>query len=104
MAWRAKREIAIVNASSGLIPTLNHIKQKTKMPLVNVHVIENVFTPAQKKEIITKLTDAMVAIEGEAFRSVTWVKIEEVKEGDWGIGGRPLHLADVQRMKQKAGS
>ena len=70
------------------------------MPLVNVHVIENVFTPEQKKQIITKLTDAMVSIEGEAFRPVTWVKIEEVKEGSWGIGGHPLTLADVERMKR----
>ncbi len=70
------------------------------MPLVNVHVIENVFTPEQKKQIITKLTDAMVSIEGEAFRPVTWVKIEEVKEGHWGIGGHALFLADVEKMKK----
>lgn len=70
------------------------------MPLVNVHVIENVFTAEQKKQIITKLTDAMVSIEGEAFRPVTWVKIEEVKEGNWGIGGHPLFLADVEKMKK----
>ena len=30
------------------------------MPLIQVKLIENVFTKAQKKEIITKLTDAMV--------------------------------------------
>jgi 4-oxalocrotonate tautomerase len=72
------------------------------MPLVNVQVIENVFTPEQKKQIIEKVTDAMVSIEGEALRGVTWVKIDEVKEGNWGIGGHALHAADVQRMK-KAG-
>ncbi len=70
------------------------------MPLINVQVIENVFTPEQKKQIITKLTDAMVAIEGEPFRKVTWVKIDEVKEGNWGIGGQPLHLADVERIRR----
>ena len=70
------------------------------MPFVNVQVIENVFTPEQKKRIITDVTNAMVAIEGEAFRPVTWVKIEEVKEGNWGIAGQPLYLADVQRMKR----
>jgi len=74
------------------------------MPLINVHVIENVFTPEQKKAIIARLTDAMVAIEGEAFRPVTWVKIEEVKEGNWGIGGRPLHASDVERMKNNGGT
>jgi 4-oxalocrotonate tautomerase len=69
------------------------------MPFVDVQVIENVFTPEQKKLIITKLTDAMVSIEGEAFRPVTWVKINEVKEGHWGIGGHPLTLDDIQRMR-----
>ena len=69
------------------------------MPLINVQIIENVFTPAQKKEIIEKLTNTMVSIEGEALRQVTWVKIEEIKEGNWGIGGHPLHAADVRRMQ-----
>jgi 4-oxalocrotonate tautomerase len=73
------------------------------MPLINVELIENVFTPEQKQQIITKLTDAMLTIEGEALRSVTWVKISEVKEGHWGIGGRALHARDVHRM-QKAGA
>ena len=70
------------------------------MPLINVQVIENVFTPEQKKQIITKLTDAMVSIEGEPFLKVTWVKIDEVKEGNWGIGGQQLYLADVERIRQ----
>lgn len=69
------------------------------MPLVTVHVIENVFTPEQKKEIITKVTNTMTSIEGEALREVTWVKIEEVKEGNWGIGGQTLTAADVHRMQ-----
>ena len=73
------------------------------MPLVNVQVIENVFTLKQKQEIIEKITDAMVAIEGEALREVTWVKIDEVKEGNWGIGGRALRASDVLRM-QKSGT
>lgn len=41
----------------------------------------------------------MVAIEGESFRSVTWVKINEVREGLWGIGGQPLTLKAVAKMK-----
>ncbi len=60
------------------------------MPLIQVKMIEEVFTPAQKKEIITKLTDAMVAIEGENMRPVTVVILEDVRSGDWGIGGRAL--------------
>ena len=68
------------------------------MPLLQVKVIEGVFTEAQKHEIVRKLTDAMVSIEGEAMRSVTWVIVEEVKSGDWGIGGTPLTTADVKAL------
>jgi 4-oxalocrotonate tautomerase len=73
------------------------------MPLINVQLIENVFSPQQKQQIITDLTEAMVAIEGEALRQVTWVKIEEVQEGQWAIGGQPLRAADVHAM-QRAGA
>lgn len=68
------------------------------MPFITVRVIENVFTPEQKHAIIANLTDAMVAIEGEAMRGVTWCVVEEVKSGSWGIGGQPLTTADVQAM------
>jgi 4-oxalocrotonate tautomerase len=68
------------------------------MPLVNVRLIEGVFTPTQKQEMIRKLTDAMVAIEGENMRSVTSVIIDEVKSGDWGIGGQPLTTNDVKAL------
>ena len=60
------------------------------MPLIQVKCIEDVFTPAQKKQMIAKLTDAMVAIEGENMRSVTWVTIEDVRTGEWGMGGQAV--------------
>lgn len=72
------------------------------MPLVNVKLIEGVFTDAQKARIISDLTDAMVRIEGENLRPVTWVVIEEVAGGNWAIGGRPLAAADVLGMAQGA--
>ena len=40
----------------------------------------------------------MVEIEGEALRGVTWVTIQEVRSGDWGIGGQPLTTAAVKTM------
>jgi len=70
------------------------------MPLINVKLIEDVFTPEQKVQIIEKLTDAMVEIEGENMRGVTWVFIEDVKPGDWGIGGQRLKAADVHRLQR----
>jgi 4-oxalocrotonate tautomerase len=68
------------------------------MPLVNVKLIEGVFTSTQKQEMIRKLTDTMVAIEGENLRPVTWVVIEEVKSGDWGVGGDPLTTQGVMEL------
>lgn len=70
------------------------------MPLIEVHVIKDVFTPAQKAEIVEKLTDAMVGVEGEALRGVTWVKIHEVASGDWAIGGKPLTAQAVRGMAE----
>jgi len=68
------------------------------MPLIQVRVIKDVFTKEQKGQIINKLTDAMVAIEGEAMRGVTWCLVEEVESGDWGIAGKPLTTADVHAL------
>lgn len=68
------------------------------MPLINVKVIEGVFSADQKTQIIRNLTNAMVEIEGEGMRGVTWTVIEEVRSGDWGIGGKPLASADVRAL------
>ena len=68
------------------------------MPLVTIDVIKDVFTPEQKKSMIEKVTDAMVAVEGDAMRPVTWVKINEIEQGDWAIGGKCLNAAGVHVM------
>ena len=68
------------------------------MPLVNVKVIEGVFTDSQKRDMVKKLTDAMVEIEGENMRKVTWVVVEEVRSGEWGIGGTPITTEDVKAL------
>lgn len=60
------------------------------MPLVTINVIENIFSEEQKRQMIEKITDAMVSIEGEAMRGITWVLIEEVRENHWGVGGKSL--------------
>ena len=68
------------------------------MPLIQVKLIEGVFSASQKADIVRKLTDTMVSIEGENLRPVTWVVVEEIKGGDWGIGGNPLTAADVKAL------
>ncbi len=68
------------------------------MPLVNVKVIEGVFSQEQKQEMIRRMTDVLVDLEGEYMRPVTVVVIDEVKSGDWGIGGKAVTCADVKAM------
>ena len=70
------------------------------MPLVDVQLIEGVFNTAQKQDMIRKITDAMVEIEGEAMRGVTWVRVHEIASGNWGIGGKGLTTADVKALQR----
>jgi 4-oxalocrotonate tautomerase len=83
-----------------MLPSLSRGEHQgeNQMPLIEVHVIENVFNAEQKRQMISKLTDAMVSIEGEAMRGVTWVKISEVASGDWGIGGQSLTTEAVKDL------
>ena len=71
------------------------------MPLVDIHLIEGVFDKKQKQEMIKKITDAMVEIEGEAMRGITWVRLHEVESGQWGVGGQALTTADVKALQGK---
>lgn len=70
------------------------------MPLIQVKLIEGVFTASQKQEVIERLTDAMVEIEGETMRERTWCVIEEVASGAWGIGGNPLTTDDIRALQR----
>lgn len=68
------------------------------MPLIQVKVIEGVFTPPQKQEILERLTETMVEIEGENLRQATVAVLEEVKSGDWAIGGQTLTTDDAKAL------
>lgn len=70
------------------------------MPLVTIDLIKDVFTPAQKREIIELITEAMVTVEGEAMRPFTWVRIMEVNQSEWGVGGKLLDAAAVHALQR----
>jgi 4-oxalocrotonate tautomerase len=72
------------------------------MPLVTVDVIKDVFSTQEKATILEKITEVMVAIEGEALRSVTWVRIREFEQGDWAVGGQRLNAQAIHQMQGKA--
>jgi 4-oxalocrotonate tautomerase len=68
------------------------------MPLVQIKVIAGVFSADQKRQIVEGVTEALVAVEGESMRGITWVIVDEVGSGDWGVGGRTLSTEDVKAM------
>jgi 4-oxalocrotonate tautomerase len=68
------------------------------MPLVDIQLIRGVFSPAQKKTMIENVTEAVIAVEGEAMRAVTWVRVQEYESGEWAIGGQPLTTEAVKAM------
>lgn len=72
------------------------------MPLVDIQVIEGVFSEEQKAQMIEDVTNTMVAIEGENMRGVTWVRVQDVPSGQWGIGGQALTSNDVRALQAGA--
>ncbi len=68
------------------------------MPLVTIDLIEDVFTTDQKADLIDRVTEAVIAVEGEALRSVTWVRINEFAGGNWAIGGQKLSAKEIHAM------
>ncbi|KMW60377.1 4-oxalocrotonate tautomerase [Candidatus Rhodobacter oscarellae] len=72
--------------------------KEAHVPLVDIEVIEGVFDNEQKAQMIEKVTNAMVEVEGENMRQVTWVRVKEVRSGQWGIGGNTPSAADIKAM------
>jgi 4-oxalocrotonate tautomerase len=73
------------------------------MPLVDIQVVAGVFDDAQKRQMIERVTDAMVSVEGEVMRGVTWVRVQEIASGQWAIGGQALTTGDIKAMQANAG-
>jgi 4-oxalocrotonate tautomerase len=72
------------------------------MPLIQIKGISGYLTLQQKQEIISKVTDAIVAVEGEGLRPVTWVLIEDIASGEWGVGGKPVTTENLRAMSKTA--
>jgi 4-oxalocrotonate tautomerase len=70
------------------------------MPLVQIKGISGYLSLQQKQDIISKVTDAIVSVEGEGLRPVTWVLIEDVASGEWGVGGQPVTTDDLRSMRR----
>lgn len=69
------------------------------MPFIDIKVIEGAFSPEEKREMVERVSEALIAIEGEPLRAATHTVITETPSGEWAIGGRPLTAEDVQAKR-----
>ncbi|GAB2191253.1 tautomerase family protein [Sessilibacter sp. MAH2] len=70
------------------------------MPFIEIKVFKDELSKEQSAELITKVTDAVCEVTSEKLREVTWITIEEVNDGQWGVGGNALSLSDVKKLMQ----
>lgn len=72
------------------------------MPLVQIKGVGGYLSADQKLDMIRRVTDAVLAVEGEGLRQVTWVTIEDVAAGSWGVGGRAVTADDLRALAATA--
>jgi 4-oxalocrotonate tautomerase len=72
--------------------------EEDSVPLIQVKLIDGVFTAPQKREMVERLSEAMLEIAGEGMRRITWCTVEEVASGAWGIGGQAITADDVRAL------
>ncbi len=71
------------------------------MPLVDIKIIEGVFSEEEIKNLIEDVTDVIVSFMGENLRNYTLVVVQEVKSGSWGVGGQAIGLEEVRAMQAR---
>lgn len=72
------------------------------MPFIDIKVIAGVFTPEEMQRMVESVSEAVIAVEGEALRAATHVVVTETPSGAWAIGGKALTAEEVQE-KRSAG-
>ena len=68
------------------------------MPLIQISVVEGALTNQQKSQIISNVTESVLAVYGEGLRPHTWVIVNDVKSGQWGLGGQGLTTEAVKAL------
>jgi 4-oxalocrotonate tautomerase len=72
------------------------------MPFIDIKVIQGVFTPEEKRELVERVSETVIEVEGEALRPYTHTAITETPSGEWAIGGQVLTADDVQTVRSAA--
>src|SRR6056297_1574800 len=101
--WRdrgADWHFALMPVGTGRTRSDGYERRKA-MPLVDIELIEGVFDEDQKQRMIRDVTEAMIGVEGEAMRGVTWVRVQEIASGEWAIGGKPITAEAIKAAQSE---
>jgi 4-oxalocrotonate tautomerase len=71
------------------------------MPYVNIKITREGATPEQKAELIRGTTDLLVRVLHKN-PATTFVVIDEVETGDWGIAGEPVAVLRQRNAERPA--
>lgn len=72
------------------------------MPFIDIKVIQGVFTPEDKRELVERVSEAAIAVEGEALRPFTVTAITETPSGEWAVGGQTYTANEVKAARSAA--
>lgn len=68
------------------------------MPQIQIRVIENAYSPEQKKQMITQLTCTMLEIVGEASDPISCIVLEEIQSDPRDRKGRSATIDALQAL------
>jgi phenylpyruvate tautomerase PptA (4-oxalocrotonate tautomerase family) len=60
------------------------------MPVIHIYTPEGFVSPARKRLMVEKVTQAAVEAEGVATGDMTYVLVHDVPDGGWGWQGAPI--------------
>ena len=80
------------------VATTTRPETENSVTFIEVKLIQGAYTTLQKPEIVERLTNTMVEIEGENLRRFIWCVIEEVAGGQWSFGGQTPTADDVRAL------
>jgi 4-oxalocrotonate tautomerase len=72
------------------------------MPFIDIKVIEGVFSPEEQRELVERVSEAVISVEGEALRPVTHTVVTETPSGSWAIGGQPMRTENVKAKRAES--
>jgi 4-oxalocrotonate tautomerase len=72
------------------------------MPLIDIHVLEGVFSDEEKQRIISETAKAFGRVAGKPMQDMTSVRIHEVQSGHWG--GADSVWTTERALKLKSGA